>query len=159
MMSSARALVVFLTALAVLSASAFVVPSSSSLVSRGRAVSGTRLAMSAQAPAVQKGLVTIYHKETCPHCKAVVALLSGDYELELNMVNVLGEDSEKKIKQMRTFSGGRNTVPQVFFNSEHLGGNDDVQTLHKEGSLSSLVQKVREEEPSLMKDSWYHPWY
>jgi len=28
---------------------------------------------------------------------------------------------------MRTFSGGRNTVPQIFFNSEHLGGNDDIQ--------------------------------
>ena len=27
---------------------------------------------------------------------------------------------------MRTFSGGRNTVPQIFFNSEHLGGSDDV---------------------------------
>ena len=34
---------------------------------------------------------------------------------------------------MRTFSGGRNTVPQVFFNSEHLGGNDDLQKMDKDG--------------------------
>lgn len=41
------------------------------------------------------------------------ALLEGDYGLSVTHVNVLeGEDSEKKIKQMKTFSGG-NTVPQV----------------------------------------------
>ena len=41
------------------------------------------------------------------------ALLEGDYGLSVTRVNVLeGEDSEKKIKQMKTFSGG-NTVPQV----------------------------------------------
>jgi glutaredoxin len=58
----------------------------------------------------------------------VLELLEGQYQLTVNKVDVLeGSDSEKKIKQMRTFSGGRNTVPQVFFNSEHLGGNDDVQ--------------------------------
>lgn len=25
------------------------------------------------------------------------------------------------LQQMRTFSGGRNTVPQIFFNSDHIG--------------------------------------
>jgi glutaredoxin len=107
----------------------------------------------------QRGVVTVYHKTTCPYCTQVrtcfayigactaklqhaaahssaslvliwqvLELLEGQYQLTVNKVNVLeGSDSEKKIKQMRTFSGGRNTVPQVFFNSEHLGGNDDVQ--------------------------------
>jgi len=43
----------------------------------------------------------------------VLALLEGDYALSVTRVNVLeGEDSEKKIKQMKTFSGA-NTVPQV----------------------------------------------
>ena len=36
------------------------------------------------------------------------------------------EQREDILQQMRTFSGGRNTVPQIFFNSEHLGGSDDV---------------------------------
>lgn len=43
----------------------------------------------------------------------VLTLLEGDYKLEVTRVDVLeGEDSEKKIKQMKTFSGA-NTVPQV----------------------------------------------
>lgn len=30
---------------------------------------------------------------------------------------------------MRSFSGGRNTVPQIFFNSEHVGGCDDLEKI------------------------------
>lgn len=50
----------------------------------------------------------------CYACRLqVFALLEGDYSLSVTRVNVLeGEDSEKKIKQMKTFSGA-NTVPQV----------------------------------------------
>lgn len=45
-------------------------------------------------------------------CQAL-ELLEGGYSLDVTRVNVLeGDDSEKKIKQMKTFSG-RDTVPQV----------------------------------------------
>lgn len=119
------------------------------------------LDMSAEAAVdvEQKGIVTVYYKETCPYCKKALALLEGDYKLNVSRVNVLeGDDSEKKIKQMKTFSG-RNTVPQIFFNSLHIGGNDDVQKLHKDGKLSEMVATVRAEPAGMMKDSWYHPWY
>jgi glutaredoxin len=61
--------------------------------------------------------------------------------------------------QMRTFSGGRNTVPQIFFNAEHLGGNDDVQKLDQEGKLVEKVEKVKTTQVTMMQDHWYHPWY
>lgn len=49
-----------------------------------------------------------------------LALLENDYSLKVTRVNVLeGEDSEKKIKQMKTFSGA-NTVPQVLWAIEIL---------------------------------------
>jgi glutaredoxin-related protein len=60
---------------------------------------------------------------------------------------------------MRTFSGGRNTVPQIFFNSEHLGGNDDIQKLDADGLLAPKVEMVRKTSVSMMMDHWYHPWY
>ena len=63
------------------------------------------------------------------------------------------------MQQMRNFSGGRNTVPQIFFNAEHLGGNDDVQKLDQEGVLASKVDLVRKTPVSMMMDHWYHPWY
>ena len=60
---------------------------------------------------------------------------------------------------MRTFSGGRNTVPQIFFNSEHLGGNDDVQKLDRDGFLKAKVEEVKQNAVSMMQDNWFHPWY
>jgi hypothetical protein len=60
---------------------------------------------------------------------------------------------------MRTFSGGRNTVPQVFFNSDHLGGNDDIQKLEVTGQLAGKVSLVRSTPVSLMMNHWLHPWY
>jgi glutaredoxin-related protein len=60
---------------------------------------------------------------------------------------------------MRTFSGGRNTVPQIFFNSEHLGGNDDVQKLESDGALQAKVDMVKSTPVSMMMDHWFHPWY
>ena len=66
---------------------------------------------------------------------------------------------EEIIQQMRTFSGGRNTVPQIFFNAEHLGGNDDIQKLHIDGALAAKVEAVRSTPVTMMQDNWYHPWY
>ena len=60
---------------------------------------------------------------------------------------------------MRTFSGGRNTVPQIFFNSDHIGGNDDLQKLDVDGILINKINNVRKEAVSMMQDNWYHPWY
>lgn len=60
---------------------------------------------------------------------------------------------------MRSFSGGRNTVPQIFFNAEHLGGNDDVQQLEADGKLAAKIEVVKSTAVSMMMDHWYHPWY
>jgi len=60
---------------------------------------------------------------------------------------------------MRNFSGGRNTVPQVFFNADHLGGNDDLQSLEAEGKLAEKVETVKSTAVTMMMDHWYHPWY
>lgn len=113
------------------------------------------------ALAAQLGRVTMYKKSTCPHCKKACELLEGKYGLELTYVDVEGnpEQREAMLQQMRTFSGGRNTVPQIFFNAEHLGGNDDVQKLDAEDKLQPLVDMVKSTAVSMMNPDWFHPWY
>lgn len=66
---------------------------------------------------------------------------------------------EQKIQQMRIFSGGRYTVPQIFFNAEHLGGFKDISELEVAGVLSEKVAKLKSTPPTMMMDSWFHPWY
>lgn len=68
-------------------------------------------------------------------------------------------DREDILQQMRTFSGGRNTVPQIFFNSDHLGGNDDIQKLDRDGVLADKVALVKQTPIGVMMDHWFHPWY
>jgi glutaredoxin-related protein len=73
---------------------------------------------------------------------------------------LISRDKRKEIlQQMRTFSGGRNTVPQIFFNSEHVGGNDDVQKLDQDGVLVKKVEYVKNTAVTMMMDHWFHPWY
>jgi glutaredoxin 3 len=107
----------------------------------------------------QKGIVTMYKKETCPYCKKAKELLEGKYKLNVKYVDVESDKKEDILLQMRNFSGGRNTVPQIFFNSKHLGGNDDVQKLDAEGLLEKEVETVRKTPVTMMMDNWYHPWY
>jgi glutaredoxin 3 len=110
----------------------------------------------------QLGRVTMYKKETCPYCKKARELLEGKYGLSISYVDVETAPADKRdeiLHQMRTFSGGRNTVPQIFFNSDHLGGNDDVQKLEADGKLSALVDLVRKTESGALQEGWYHPWY
>ena len=107
----------------------------------------------------QKGRVTMYKKEGCPFCLKAQGLLEGKYGLAVTYVDIKSEQSEDILQQMRTFSGGRNTVPQIFFNAEHLGGNDDVQKMDVDGVLVKKIEMVRTTAVSMMMDHWFHPWY
>lgn len=79
--------------------------------------------------------------------------------LYLNIILIFRAKRTEILQQMRSFSGGRNTVPQIFFNAEHLGGNDDIQKLDAEGKLAAKVETVKNTPVSMMMDHWYHPWY
>ena len=50
-------------------------------------------------------------------------------------------------------------MPQIFFNSDHIGGNDDLQKLDLDGKLNDKVATVRKNAVSYMQDNWFHPWY
>ena len=96
--------------------------------------------------AEQQGMVTVYMRDGCPFCVEAKNLLEGEYGMDLNVVNIWeGSEDEQ-------------TVPQIFFNSEHIGGNDDVQTLHSDGKLQAMLDKVKGEKP-MMQKGWWHPRY
>jgi glutaredoxin 3 len=107
----------------------------------------------------QLGRVTMYKKKGCPFCDKATALLEEKYGLSISYVDVEDANQGEILQQMRSFSGGRNTVPQIFFNADHIGGNDDVQILEAEGLLIEKVEAVKSTPVSMMQEGWYHPWY
>ena len=121
----------------------------------------SRLCMSTENINVdaQQGRVTMYKKNGCPHCAKAIELLEGKYGLKINYVDIESENRDEILYQMQTFSGGRNTVPQIFFNAEHLGGNSDIQDIESKGVLSQKVSLVKCTPVSSMNEGWYHPWY
>ena len=37
-------------------------------------------------------------------------------------------------------SNGKRTIPQIFFNNEHIGGYDEARALEKENKLQDLLK-------------------
>ncbi len=80
--------------------------------------------------------VEIYTTTYCPHCQMAKMLLNNkgvDFE-EIN-----AEDDKIRMSMVKR-SGGRKTVPQIFINDYHVGGNDDLQELDRSGKLDEMLK-------------------
>ena len=80
--------------------------------------------------------VVIYTGIRCAHCDWAVALLN---KKNVNFVEYnINEDSTKRDEMLKKSNGAR-TVPQIFIDDYHVGGNKELQTLNREGKLNSLL--------------------
>lgn len=66
--------------------------------------------------------VTIYTKDYCPYCKAAKQILRAK-GLEYTEIDVLQQP--EKLQEMLDRSQ-RQTVPQIFFDDQHIGGYTDL---------------------------------
>ncbi len=67
--------------------------------------------------------IRIFSKSYCPYCTAAKALLKSK-GLEFEEIDV--QNSPKRFKEMVELSN-RRTVPQIFFDQQHIGGYTDLQ--------------------------------
>lgn len=72
--------------------------------------------------------VRIYTSATCPYCVRAKQLLK-EKGLEYTEIRVDLDDTERD--KMIALSG-RRTVPQIFFDDQHIGGCDDLYAYFKE---------------------------
>jgi len=80
--------------------------------------------------------VVIYTGKLCPHCDWAIDLLKRK-KIEFTEYNIT-LDQEKR-EEMLIKSNGAKTIPQIFIGDHHIGGNDELQTLEREGKLDSLI--------------------
>ena len=87
-----------------------------------------------------RGRVTVYSIQGCPHCVQAKATL-GRLGVPVCDVN-LGKHPELRavVKELT----GRSTVPQIFFNQVHVGGNDDLQKLVRRGNQKYSICSYRD---------------
>ncbi|WP_435086449.1 glutaredoxin 3 [Candidatus Pelagibacter bacterium nBUS_33] len=81
--------------------------------------------------------VTIYTGPLCNYCEAAKKLLTRnnvEYK-EISIATVVGAMDE-----MISKANGKRTIPQIFFDNQHIGGYDDVRALEKENKLQDLLK-------------------
>ena len=81
--------------------------------------------------------VTIYTGPLCNYCEAAKRLLTRNNapytEIDISKVEGAMDEMIKK-------ANGKRTIPQIFFDEQHIGGYDEVRALEKENKLQDLLK-------------------
>lgn len=95
---------------------------------------------------IESNKVFIAHKTYCPYCHSTLKLINEKikqnilkkedvYYLELDTMDD-GSDYQDALEEI----SGQRTVPNVYINNKHIGGNSDLQALNSSGQLDKLLQ-------------------
>jgi len=86
---------------------------------------------------IDENPVAVFSKSYCPYCRATKQTLSESgakfYVLELDQI-----DDGSEIQGALEEISGQRTVPNVYINKQHIGGNSDLQA--RKSELPQLLQ-------------------
>ncbi|CCE82411.1 Piso0_002136 [Millerozyma farinosa CBS 7064] len=83
--------------------------------------------------------IMVFSKSYCPYCKSTKSLLDG-YSKNYKVVELDEVDNGSVMQRALQELTGQRTVPNVFINKKHIGGNSDLQNLQAKGALASLIE-------------------
>lgn len=87
----------------------------------------------------ESGKVVVFSKTYCPFCTATKQLFAGmGVDAEVIELDEMADGSAMQAALVKL--SGQRTVPNVFINGEHLGGNDDTQAAMRSGRLEALLK-------------------
>lgn len=95
--------------------------------------------------------VVIYSKSYCPYCRATKQLFQRIPTAQLKVIELDREENGLAIQQVLLAKTGQRTVPNVFVNNKHVGGNDDTQQAFRDGTLEVLLKVKGNTTTSLTK--------
>ena len=76
--------------------------------------------------------IIVYSGPMCGYCDAAKRLLKRN-NLKFTDIDVSTKDGLRD--EMTKKANGRRTIPQIFFNDEHVGGYQELRELEKSGQL------------------------
>ena len=81
--------------------------------------------------------ITIYTGPRCNYCDAAKRLLTRNNatykEIDISIVDGAMDEMIKK-------ANGKRTIPQIFFDDQHISGYDEARALEKENKLQDLLK-------------------
>jgi len=78
----------------------------------------------------------MYCTAVCPFCIRAEMLLKQRGVSEIDKIRVDTHPEQRDVMRQRT---GRHTVPQIYIGDTHVGGCDDLYSLHRSGRLQELL--------------------
>ena len=81
--------------------------------------------------------ITIYTGPLCNYCEAAKKLLTRN-NIEYKEISITTVDGA--MDEMIAKTNGKRTIPQIFFDDQHIGGYDDIRALEKENKLQDLLK-------------------
>jgi len=81
--------------------------------------------------------ITMYSGPLCNFCDAAKRLLLRN-NLEFKEIDISAKDGlrEEMIKK----ANGKRTIPQIFFDNDHIGGYQELRNLEKNGELINSLK-------------------
>ena len=81
--------------------------------------------------------ITVYSGPMCGYCDAAKRLLERN-KLKYTEIDISTKEGIRD--EMKKKANGRRTIPQIFFNDEHIGGYQELRELEKTGRLISILE-------------------
>ena len=82
-------------------------------------------------------MIEIWGKPACGYCDAAKRLLTRN-NAPFKEINIATTDGA--MDEMIKKANGKRTIPQIFFNDQHIGGYDEVRALEKENKLQDMLK-------------------
>jgi len=96
---------------------------------------------------VQSNSVAIFSKSWCGYCTSTKStfgkLQQKQPEIKIRVIelDLLPSDDGSLIQNELLRMTNQSTVPNVFINQQHIGGNSDIQELQRSGKLLEMLKK------------------
>ena len=81
--------------------------------------------------------ITIYTGPVCNYCDAAKRLLKRN-NVSFSEINIAEVDGA--LDEMLKKANGKRTIPQIFFDDQHIGGYEEIRTLEKDNKLQDLLK-------------------
>ena len=78
----------------------------------------------------------IYTGYLCGYCSRAKRLLK-EKNIDFDEINI--HDNPEKMEEMLKLSGGKRSIPQIFYGNKHIGGSDDLYSMSVKGELDKLI--------------------
>jgi len=84
--------------------------------------------------------VVIFSKSYCPYCASAKDLFSAKFpDVHIKVLELDLRDDGPEIQKYLLQLTEQRSVPNIFINQKHIGGNDNLQALHKKDGVKALL--------------------